>query len=160
MEFILLVKVSLKSRMRKLNLSNYDLLFALLCVSVLVFTIPFHRGFTVGDCADYLSAANELLHGNWDIIHNFYANRVGTFLPYAIGIQIFGFSTWVTWITTFQFLVLLTIVYITIKPFSASIALMSSVMLGTAPILLQNASVVMGDMASTLFANGAVLLLF
>lgn len=146
--------------LKKTLSNNYDLLFAILCIGVIVFTIPFHRGFTVGDCADYLSAANELLHGNWDIIHNFYANRVGTFLPYAIGIQIFGFSTLITWITTFQFLVLLAIIYFTIKPFSVSIALMSCAMLGTAPILLQNASVVMGDMASTLFANGAVLLLF
>ena len=139
---------------------RYNIAFILLLLAVVFFALPWHQGFTVGDCGDYLNAANQLLHGNWDIQNNFYANRIGTYLPYAIGMKLFGFGTWLTLITTIEFLLLLSVIYYTVKRYNTSIAFMACSLLGTSAIMLQNASVVMGDMASTLCCNAMVLCYF
>lgn len=138
----------------------YTILFFLLLPIVVLFTLPFRQGFTAGDCGDYLCAANQLNHGNWDILHNFYATRIGTYLPYALGMKLFGFGTWLTWLTTIELILLLVLVYLSLRKVNPSIALLSSILLGTAPIVLQYSSMAMGDIASTLCSNAVILIIF
>jgi hypothetical protein len=135
-------------------------LLLLVLLAAFTFSIPWHQGFTLGDCADYLNAAHKFNKGVWDIETNYYANRVGTFLPYAIAMKIGGLGTWLTWITTSLFALFLILVYCLLRTYDKQVAFATVSLMALSPLLLRNASVVMGDIAAMFTTNFFVLVIF
>ncbi|MBL7777709.1 MAG: hypothetical protein JNK66_05340 [Chitinophagales bacterium] len=138
--------------------TRYDLLFGMLLIAATMFTLPWHQGFLLGD--DYLGAAHQLLNGNWDIHNNFWANRVGAYLPYSVGIWLGGFGLWLNFITTAEFVVLLGFVYWVLRKFNLPLAFVVCCFLAFCSLLHQCAAVTQGDILTTFTANATVLLYF
>lgn len=78
-----------------MRFKEWGILGVIICL-VILFSYPYHQGISPFDSGDYLKCAVNLLHGHWDIT-NFYSHRVGTYLPIALTIKLFGFSPQITW---------------------------------------------------------------
>ncbi|MEX0813372.1 MAG: hypothetical protein WD048_14225 [Chitinophagales bacterium] len=131
-----------------------------LCILLLafIFTLPWHQGLPLGD--DYIGAAYQFLKGNWDIYNNYYANRIGSFLPYAIGISLLGISEWLNYITTGIYIGLLVMVYLVLKKTDKKVALVATTLLSVSTVMHQNAVVVSSDMTTALTTNALVLIYY
>lgn len=122
-----------------------------------VFALPYHS-INVFDGGDYLRLAMQLNAGHWPLRQDFYAARIFTYLPYAIGIRFCGYGQWLTYITLLELLVLLTIVYWVLAKASRYMAFVTIAVLGTSSVLLQSSTLIMGDTLITLTANVIILL--
>lgn len=144
-------------RMTKNQARLYDVAFVFLLPLAAILTLPWHNGFAMGD--DYLGPAHQLLKGNIDL-STCWSNRIGTYLPYALGMKLFGLGTWLTSITTLEYILLLVSVYLVIGKYDKSIAFIAAFLLGVSPLMHQYAGIIMGDMAATFTANLVMLAYF
>lgn len=138
------------------------LMFGVMLLLIPILSLPYHNGLHGGDAGWYLKYAFGLLHGNVadQVTENVFANRIGTYTPYALGMLIGGEGTWLSWIPTVQFMGLVIIIYACLVRWNLSVAGMAALMLGVSRILYEWSGVTMGDITITIMANLPVLVYF
>lgn len=139
---------------------NWDIAFLLFLFAVPFFSVPFHHGISIFDPANYLKSAHFLLQGRWTVEENFFANRIASCVPYAIGLSVWGVNEYLTFITTIELMALLALMYFVIGKYDKVVAFTAVLLLGTSQLVLKSASVIGSDMMIMLMANAVVLIWF
>ena len=128
-------------------------LLGIICIA----SIPYHVGIGIFDASHYVKCAVTLTSGCWPEKENLATHRPLSYLPYAAGIEMFGYGKWLTWITFMEFLVLLTLIYTCLKNRNRVVALLIVASLGLSRLMLQNSTMITSDILETLLVNYSVL---
>ena len=113
-----------------------DIAFFIIVILTIIFAYPHMEGISPFDPGNYCHCAVQLLRGNLDI-DNIYCNRVGTYLPIALAIKLFGFNGfYLTLVTLLELILLLTVIYSALQKYNREIALITCAIIGFSPIML------------------------
>lgn len=105
---------------RLMRIKEIGALVAIICLCIL-FSYPYHQGISPFDSGDYLKCAVNLLKGQWDT-QNFYSHRIGTYAPMALAYKIFGFTPLLTWLTAFELVAFVVLLYTLLRKYNSYIA--------------------------------------
>jgi len=87
-----------------------------------------------------------------------YCNRIGTYLPVAIAIKLFGFDGYLlTWVTVCELVLLLACVYLALWKYNKGVALLACALLGFSPAFLELSGTLYGDVMTALTSNLCIL---
>lgn len=135
------------------------LFFLIIIVLTVVFSFPYHEGIGSFDAGDYCKCAFKLMNGEFEL-SNVYCNRVGSYLPVTIILKIFGFSHYLTWVSVAELVMLICVLYVTLREYNKEVALISCAIIGFSPLLLEWSGRLYGDIIATLTCNLCILWVF
>ncbi len=131
--------------------------FLAIVLLTIVIAYPYQQGISPFDPGDYARCAVQFLRGEWDF-QNFYCNRIGTYLPIALAIKLFGYDGYyLTWVTVFELVMLMAVIYFSLRRYSHEISLIACMLTGFSPVMLELSGTLFGDIMAALTSNLCIL---
>lgn len=131
--------------------------FLAIVLLTIVIAYPYQQGISPFDPGDYARCAVQFLRGEWNF-QNFYCNRIGTYLPVALAIKLFGFDGYyLTWVTVFELVMLMAVIYFSLRRYSREISLIACMLIGFSPVMLELSGTLFGDIMAALTSNLCIL---
>lgn len=138
-----------------MRIKEIGALVAIICLCIL-FSYPYHQGISPFDDGDYLKCAVNLLKGQWDT-QNFYSHRIGTYAPMALAYKIFGFTPLLTWLTAFELVAFVVLLYALLRKYNSYIALVSCALVALLPDVVVMSGHLLGDILTMATTNLCIL---
>lgn len=138
-----------------MRFKEWGILGVIICL-VILFSYPYHQGISPFDSGDYLKCAVNLLHGHWDIT-NFYSHRVGTYLPIALTIKLFGFSPQITWVSAAELALFILALFVLLRKYNPYAALVTCALVGFLPDIVVMSGQLLGDVLTMATTNLCIL---
>lgn len=133
------------------------MVFFTIVILTIFFAYPYQEGIHPCDPGDYCKCAVQFLRGELDF-NNFYCNRIGSWLPIAIALKLWGFNGYyLGWINIFGLALLITVVYLALRKYNGGIAHISCAIIGFAPVILKFTAGLWMDIMAVLSANLCIL---